>query len=339
MEKIEGTYFDGHSAKAHDAEIFPRGTTLEVKLLSGPMVYWKVDDVKWENISSKRVRLRHGLEVFNCQKSDFRKIQRFYPDHFQTFFVRKNLIPMLGILLVLVVLGLQSVDVLTKLAGSLISHDQEKALFANHLTKIKKQDCSSQEDKDLLLGIQRDLLDETPYEVIIIPMSQPNAFAFPGGVMVFTTGFFDFIERESEIYGVMAHEIQHIKKRHHIKGFLKQFALKIIFSAITGGDVPLDGGVNLLKRIAGNKYHVEDEIEADIGAIKLLQDKGYSAKGMSDFFNRLEKKYGSNKLTEFFSTHPSNEKRIEYMRPFSNQKDPSDPKVLNRFKEVCRDKR
>jgi len=59
--------------------------------------------------------------------------------------------------------------------------------------------------------LDRDL----PYEVRAIKDDEiPNAFSLPGGIVYFTTGMIQLAESDSELAGVMAHELAHTEKKH-----------------------------------------------------------------------------------------------------------------------------
>lgn len=56
-----------------------------------------------------------------------------------------------------------------------------------------------------------------------------NAFALPGEPVIITRGLFLQLDNESQLVGILAHELGHINARHHVKFLEKQLALSVIF--------------------------------------------------------------------------------------------------------------
>lgn len=155
-----------------------------------------------------------------------------------------------------------------------------------------------------------------------------NAFALPGGYIGFNAGLVTSSGSESEMAGVMAHELAHVTQRHIARGAAQGGGLStiatwaaVIAAIIVGSADPdvilaalsLGQSVGYQRQINYTRAH---EIEADRVGISTLSAGGYDPEGMAAFFQRLEqgsRLYGSG-VPEFLRTHPVNTTRISEAR-------------------------
>ena len=149
-----------------------------------------------------------------------------------------------------------------------------------------------------------------PYQFHVIQASDINAFALPGGPIFVNVGTITAADNESELAGVLAHEMSHVYMQHSAKQAPKAEAAQII--AGLAGAVLGNSVAGSLTRLgiqfgAGTmlmKYSRKDEAQADaVGAI-IMYKSGYNPKAMADFFTKLEQKYG-NGGPQFLSDHPN----------------------------------
>ena len=149
-----------------------------------------------------------------------------------------------------------------------------------------------------------------PYQFHVIPASDINAFALPGGPIFVNLGTIQAAENEAQLAGVMAHEMSHVYMQHSAKQAPKAAVAQIIAGlagAVLGGStagnlarvgIQFGAGTMLMK------YSRKDEAQADaVGAI-IMYKAGYNPKAMADFFTTLEKKYGRGG-PQFLSDHPN----------------------------------
>jgi len=149
-----------------------------------------------------------------------------------------------------------------------------------------------------------------PYQFHVVQASDINAFALPGGPIFVNVGTITAAENESELAGVMAHEMSHIYMQHSAKQAPKAAAAQIIAGlagAVLGNSVA--GGLARMGIQFGAgtvlmKYSRKDESQADaVGAI-IMYKAGYNPKAMADFFTKLEQRYG-NGGPQLLSSHPN----------------------------------
>jgi hypothetical protein len=152
-----------------------------------------------------------------------------------------------------------------------------------------------------------------PWRFRVVNSSDVNAFALPGGFIYFNRGLIDITDDESEIAGVMGHEMAHVTLRHGTnqlsKAMLYQAPLAVLGSA--------GGAVGALSQIGGAglslaflKFSRDAEKQADILGAQTMTKAGYDPRGMITVFQRLDK-LGAGRGPQFLSDHPNPDKRIE----------------------------
>jgi beta-barrel assembly-enhancing protease len=149
-----------------------------------------------------------------------------------------------------------------------------------------------------------------PYQFHVIPASDINAFALPGGPIFVNLGTITAADNEAELAGVLAHEMSHVYMQHSAKQAPKATVAQII-AGLAGAVLPQSGLGNLgrmgIQIGAGTmlmKYSRKDEAQADAVGAVIMYKAGYNPKSMADFFQKLEQKYGSGGL-QILSDHPN----------------------------------
>ena len=157
----------------------------------------------------------------------------------------------------------------------------------------------------------------------IIRSSGINAFATPGGYIYLFTGLIKLAEDESQIAGVLAHEIAHVKARHIARMIAQQRKQTIgtlaamIAGAFLGGGEGLAAAAGLASATAATmslKYSREHEEEADRLGMAYMTSIGYDGQGMLDFLRIMRfNQYYSSAIPSYFLTHPETSERIRYL--------------------------
>ena len=156
-----------------------------------------------------------------------------------------------------------------------------------------------------------------PFHVKVVDTDEVNAFAFPGGFFYVNKGLILEADNESELAGVIAHEISHIIARHATTRMSKGQYLEIaaIPAMIFGGywtQVALQNGLGLAINLELLGVTRDSEREADQLGIQYAWNTGYDPNGFVTFFEKLqaEEKNKPSRLAGWFRTHPSTEDRI-----------------------------
>ena len=142
------------------------------------------------------------------------------------------------------------------------------------------------------------------YEFYVADDSSVNAFAMPGGFVVVHTGLLGLADSAEEVAGVLAHEVQHVEKRHSLKAMAKSAGLMVTVSMVFGD---LGGLVSLGQDLIGLKFSRQHETEADAEGLKALVAAGIAPAGMRDFFRKMGEKEKLN--LGWLSSHPASEER------------------------------
>jgi predicted Zn-dependent protease len=142
-----------------------------------------------------------------------------------------------------------------------------------------------------------------------------NAFALPGGYIVIYRGMMDKLENESELLGLLGHEVGHVALRHGVRRIIRSAVLGIITSILVGDaggvtSVLLENG-NML---VGLSYDRQEELDADMFGLKAVERADVDAQGIVTLFEKLQKAEGSSEWLTFLSTHPDTEERLRELR-------------------------
>lgn len=152
------------------------------------------------------------------------------------------------------------------------------------------------------------------YEFYVVNDPNINAFALPGGKIVVNSGAILSANSESEIAGLLGHEIAHAVLSH---GFVKVARANFINSSgqLLSGIQELQQGVPFITRMSALvnlAYSREAETQADILGTRVLASAGYAADGVRDFMVILKDKHGD-EPTSYLSTHPAPVDRVKYL--------------------------
>ncbi|MEE9426785.1 MAG: M48 family metallopeptidase [Paracoccaceae bacterium] len=163
---------------------------------------------------------------------------------------------------------------------------------------------------------------ELPYPLTVHVLDHDliNAFALPGGRVVFFRGLIDAAKAPDEVAGVFAHEIGHVVNRDPARGALRSAGsigvLGLLFGDFAGGTVVLF----LLNRLIDATYSQEAEALADSFAHATLSKTNIAPSALADMFERLlEDGEETGGILAHFMAHPKLGDRIKAARDADNQ--------------------
>jgi predicted Zn-dependent protease len=160
------------------------------------------------------------------------------------------------------------------------------------------------------------------YSVKIVDMAEENAFATVGGYVYITRGMLAALSNETELAGVMAHEISHISHRHVAKQQTRALGYQILglgamaLGATLGnadnnlGMAPL--GVSAALATILSSYSQEAELEADESGLLMMSQAGYDPRGLVTFLRGLRARERLSGLGYhgLLASHPETAERI-----------------------------
>jgi predicted Zn-dependent protease len=142
-----------------------------------------------------------------------------------------------------------------------------------------------------------------------------NALALPAGIVVVTDDLVKLARDDSEVLGVLAHELGHLHHRHTMRRLLEASATALIVAGVTGDLASASSLVaSAPALLVQTKFSRENEREADRYAIDMLRKAGIDPGVLGDILGRLEAKSGGPGIPDFLSSHPATEERIALSR-------------------------
>lgn len=168
-----------------------------------------------------------------------------------------------------------------------------------------------------------------PYRVVLLQTEEVNMFGGPGGYIYITQGLLNFVQSESELAGLIAHEIGHIS--HYDYSHVPQLsAMKKVYKGLmkgtelardsigTYGTVAYYGvkGIGKAAPYVAGRFNSDAEIQADRLAVQYLIDAGYDPRGYFHLVERLSQvdMYDVSRFVIFLDVHPPFEDRRRELR-------------------------
>lgn len=162
---------------------------------------------------------------------------------------------------------------------------------------------------------------EIEYRFIAIESDEPNAYAVPGGGILITRGLVHLCGGELDlIAGVLAHEVQHIDRRHSLNQLAASMAARTSSRFLRLGGGLVGNTVNqALEKLLVEGYRQDQEIEADLEGAALAGRAGYDARGLARLLTLLERPSPDGQgpiwtLIGYFQSHPPVGERIARLR-------------------------
>src|SRR6266571_5962074 len=158
-----------------------------------------------------------------------------------------------------------------------------------------------------------------PFTIKVIDSDEVNAFALPGGFFYVNSGLILRANEESELAGVMAHEIAHVTLRHGTKnatkGQIMQLATIPLILLGPGGwaGYGIYQAANLAIPLTYLKFSRDDERQADFFGLEYMYKAGYDPNSYVTFFERVQadERRRPGTIPKVFSTHPPTPERIQ----------------------------
>jgi predicted Zn-dependent protease len=180
---------------------------------------------------------------------------------------------------------------------------------------------------------------DLPWQFGVLEAPQLNAFAVPGGTIFVTRGLVERMTNESELAGVLAHEIVHVLKKHHLKAIQKGALASL------GGDAAAmalkntrsdarDKLVSFGTEMYSRGLDKGDELEADRLGVVIAARGGYDAYGLPAMLQTLQAMNAQDSgLALMFKTHPAPAERLDALDKMQPTLDrfASQPQLAERF--------
>lgn len=159
-----------------------------------------------------------------------------------------------------------------------------------------------------------------PWRFGVTDDADVNAFAAPGGTILITRGLYERLRNESELAGVLAHEIAHVLRKHQLKAIKsamgREWQMELAQAVAERKDTR-DATANLKAFTAGTELYARgldksDEFEADRMGVVIAARAGYNPFGLVAALQTLDALNPEDgTVALMFKTHPSPAKRLE----------------------------
>lgn len=149
-------------------------------------------------------------------------------------------------------------------------------------------------------------------EVGLMNQEEPNALAFPGGLILVTRGLLEQVESENELAFVIGHELGHYCHRDHLRSLGRGLAFALLAAAVgRGGSV--GDLVSFSGELSSRRFGRDQESAADAFALELVVAEYGHVGGATEFFERLPAPQSrlERSLATYLSTHPLSEERLQ----------------------------
>jgi predicted Zn-dependent protease len=220
--------------------------------------------------------------------------------------------------------GLSACVALTACAGT-ISQEQEVQMGAETAAQVNAQlpmlnDATINAYVNSLgntLARRTERADLT-WRFAVVNSEVINAFAVPGGYIYVNRGILTNASNESELAGVIAHEIEHVVRRHSVQQMEKAQGANVgvgLACALTRvcENTAAQAAIQVGGTAVFAKFSRGAEQEADEEGFRDLIDTGINPRGMLTFFQKLlaeEQRNGGGNASAWFSDHPGTDDRI-----------------------------
>jgi len=179
-----------------------------------------------------------------------------------------------------------------------------------------------------------------PWRFGVLDTNSVNAFATPGGYVFITRGMLMRMRDESELAGVLAHEISHVVEKHALNTMRKGKLVDLASDALSRNKPEYAKLVSAGTEIYARGLDKEDEFAADRMGVVLSARAGYDPYGLPATLQTLSSiNSKDDAVSLMFKTHPDSEKRLElvsnamegHLDQYADQ-----PKVESRFTSIIK---
>ncbi len=160
---------------------------------------------------------------------------------------------------------------------------------------------------------------DLPWRFVVLNNNGVNAFAAPGGYVFVTSGLLAQMRSEAELAGVLAHEIAHVLKKHHLQAIQKNAWASIgvdiggqVLSSKSGLPPAIAAAMtNVVKNLYASGLDQADEYEADHMGVVIAARAGYDPYGLPAVLQTMQRfNQDDAAVALMFATHPPLAERL-----------------------------
>lgn len=206
------------------------------------------------------------------------------------------------------------------------SYDEATGQYPR-ITRGGQYDMVMRCGRRIVEAVKQDPISDYNWEVRLLQADDVvNAFALPGGKIAVYTGLLKVCQNEDQLAAVMGHEVAHVILQHGNERVSQNVATEL---GVAGIGALLQGGWSdgsqeskgLIMAAVGlgaqygvlMPYSRDHESEADMQGLRYMVRAGYDGREAANLWDRMAE-LGGGGGPEFFSTHPSSNKRARELR-------------------------
>lgn len=223
-------------------------------------------------------------------------------------------------ILLIVWFAISRVDWMTVFKVEQVSRNTEKKIGDLFVDMLKKSDIEISTPSvklpiDSLLSriCESNNIDRSKIKIHIFQKDEANAFALPNNHIVVYTSLIKACKNESELCGVMCHELAHLQKKHVMNKLVKDIGLSVVIS-MAGGKGNGEIVKKAIHQLSSTAYDRKLETEADLTAVDYMIRADIDPEPFADFLVRLTDDENLPSQLYWISTHPQSKERSEQIK-------------------------
>ena len=364
MNKLEfdGFFYDGESPVRNIARIAITSEGLSISYGSSLETLWIYKDIRQSeevysdtethllNISSQNQQLIvHEPHFLSVVKKFFPSI-RFYEAQKIVSLRRLAVVGVLLLILLVPLFYFIFIPSISEVIAKRIPVSVEERLSKPYLAMMVPEEslCNGEKNFEKIETIFESLTATVPesgynFKLFVVKSDIMNAFALPGGYVVIYSALLENTDRPEQLAGVLAHEIQHVTNRHGTEALVRDYSLSFLISVATGDTGSMETTLGLAKYLGLMNYSRENETEADVEGMKIMEEAKIDPDGMVEFFEILDRETGDMPDSlRYLSTHPQTDDRILKLKELAGVMKYQPVKLHNKkeweeIKKICDD--
>lgn len=333
-----GTYLDGRTAARHPATVRLMREGLEITTEAGGSRLWPYRELRQTQgfYAGEEVRLERGGELpellvisdpaflESLHEAAPRAGRRFHDPRRRGARLRWTIAAAAGVLAATAAIYLWGIPLLATLVTPHVPVAWEESLGRSAVVFLAPPErrCA-----DPALGAAMSAIVErlmaaqppSPYTMRVYVVNRPvlNAVAAPAGHVVIFRGLLERARTPEELTGVVAHELQHVLRRHTTRAVIQDVGTGLLLVALTG-DVtgPMAYGLQAARALGELRYSRRAEEEADVDGMKMLLAARVDPAGMIAFFETIQQEEGGAppEVLTYLSSHPMPAERLARLK-------------------------
>lgn len=333
----EGHYLDGQTAARRRAMVRLMRNGLQITIEGGATLWWPIKEIRQTQGSyeGEEVRLEHGGEfpevllirdvafLANLHRLAPEMAARFHDPPKRRMRIWMTALAALAVVGLTISLYLWGIPAMASLIAPRVPVAWEERLGKTVVDQLAPpaRRCVDPVRAEAIHQIVARLTSSVPgipyqFQVFVVNNPAVNALAAPGGYVMLFRGLLERTQSAEELAGVLAHEMQHILKRHAMRALLQHASTGLLLAALTGDASGIMAyGLESARVLGELRYSRQNEEEADAEGMRMLLASGVDPGGMIAFFDVLKNEGGKGpKRPTYLSSHPSTQDRIQRLK-------------------------